>query len=280
MRALLVTDLDGTLLDGDQRIGDASDAALRAIGERDVVRAVATGRSLHSVLRVLRTDAPIDYLIFSSGAGAVRFEAGALEQMLVSRSLDETSVRRAATECVTRGMNVLVHAAVPASHRFGYVRQHGDTDCLDGRIERYRPDARTLPLDDDGGVRWDGPACQVLALPAPGDPDAQHRALSDALPGLHVVRTTSPLDGRSLWLEVFPAGVSKASAAQWLAAHCGVEHRGTYAVGNDYNDADLLRWAQHAAVVDNAPADLRQRFDTVAGHDRDGVADAIARFGL
>ena len=102
----------------------------------------------------------------------------------------------------------------------------------------------------------------------------------EALPNLRVVRTTSPLNGRSLWLEILPRHVSKASAGQWLSDHLGIQHTRTFAVGNDYNDEALLAWANESAVVAGAPEALRTRFTEVAGNDRDGVADAIERFGL
>ena len=49
------------------------------------------------------------------------------------------------------------------------------------------------------------------------------------------------------------------------------------AVGNDYNDADLLAWAAHAYVVDNAPRDLKALHTVVPSNDDDGFADVAAR---
>ena len=53
MRSLFLTDLDGTLLRSDRTIGERTLDSLERLAERQVVRVVATGRSLHSVLRVL-----------------------------------------------------------------------------------------------------------------------------------------------------------------------------------------------------------------------------------
>jgi hydroxymethylpyrimidine pyrophosphatase-like HAD family hydrolase len=50
------------------------------------------------------------------------------------------------------------------------------------------------------------------------------------------------------------------------------------AVGNDYNDLDLLEWGGSSYVVANAPADLLARFPAVASSDAAGVADAVARW--
>ena len=58
------------------------------------------------------------------------------------------------------------------------------------------------------------------------------------------------------------------------------EHARTFAVGDDYNDEALLAWACQSAVVAGAPEALRARFIEVADKDRDGVIEAIERFGL
>lgn len=288
---LLVTDLDGTLLGPDRRLAPACALALEALPARGVVRAVATGRSLHSARTVLAAGAPIDYLIFSSGTGAVRWGApgggagvGAPgtggDALLLAHGLDAADAGRAARQCAAAGMNVMLHAPVPDSHRFRYLQQHARADCTARRIAYYAGHCEAVAPGADGKPDWDAPASQVLGLPPPGDADAQHAALQRALPDLHVVRTTSPLDGQSLWLEVFARGVSKAHASAELAGMLGIDLARTFAVGNDYNDLDMLHWARHAAVVENAPPALREAFVTVASNAGAGVADAIRHFGL
>ena len=66
---MVVTDLDGTLLDTQARLGSVNRQALELLGETGSLLVIATGRSLHSAESVLDADFPIDYLVFSSGAG-------------------------------------------------------------------------------------------------------------------------------------------------------------------------------------------------------------------
>jgi hypothetical protein len=49
-------------------------------------------------------------------------------------------------------------------------------------------------------------------------------------------------------------------------------------VGNDYNDLDLLEWAAHSFVVENAPDDMKNRFETVSSNNNGGVAEAAGRW--
>jgi hydroxymethylpyrimidine pyrophosphatase-like HAD family hydrolase len=91
----------------------------------------------------------------------------------------------------------------------------------------------------------------------------------------NVIKTTSPFDGQTMWIEIFPLCVSKGKSAAWLAQTLGIDRKHTVAVGNDYNDEDLLEWTGNAFVVENGPDDLKQRFSVVSSNNNDGVSDAI-----
>ena len=93
-----------------------------------------------------------------------------------------------------------------------------------------------------------------------------------------VVRTTSPLDHRSVWYEIFPKTVGKSHAAQWICHHFGLDEATALAVGNDFNDLDMLRWANTARVVGNAPEPLSREFQSVADHSESGFSDAVAQW--
>jgi hypothetical protein len=65
-----------------------------------------------------------------------------------------------------------------------------------------------------------------------------------------------------MWIELFPASAGKGSAAAWLAGMLQVSPERSLAVGNDYNDLDMLQWAGHSLVMEDSPPGLRRRFPT------------------
>jgi len=77
-----------------------------------------------------------------------------------------------------------------------------------------------------------------------------------------VIRTTSPFDGDSLWIEIFPTNVSKGLGSEYLRLKEGIPLQNVLSIGNDYNDLDLLSWSP-SVVVKNAPESLKQRFFTL-----------------
>ncbi len=264
---LVVTDLDGTLLDSASRLSGANRRALEILGRNGVVRAVATGRSLYSARLVMREDFPVDYLAFSSGAGIVSWADG---RLLRSLAMDPALVGRLAACLRGLGLDFMVQHAAPDSHRFHFVRSSRRNADFNRRVERYRRFAR--PWHD--GAAGEIEASQLVVIEPPGT-DSHRDLLAREFEEVHVVRTTSPLDHASTWIELFPAGVSKAHAADWLRARHSIEPARTVAVGNDYNDLDMLDWAAHPRVVSNAPPSMRERYAVVGANDDDGFTEAV-----
>ena len=263
------TDLDGTLLDAHQQLALVNRETLERLGKDKIWRIVVTGRSLFSARRVLDPYFPIDVLVTSSGAGIFSFPG---EQMLHSTMMEEPHVQRSAAILKQLALDFMIHAPLPDNHFFKWHRSGRQNTDFGKRLEIYSGYHQPLPEN----LATVGPATQLLVV-CPRDDDGQlHRSLQTELPNLTVIRTTSPLDHRSIWYEIFPPGISKASAAAWVCEHYGIDQHTVLTVGNDYNDLDLLHWGSFSRVVANAPPDLRRQFAMVADHNNDGFAEAVA----
>ena len=264
---LVVMDLDGTLLDSASRLSEVNRRTLEALGRNGAVRAVATGRSLYSARLVMHEDFPVDYLAFSSGAGVVSWEDG---RLLRSPAMNPTLVSRLVTRLRGLRLDFMVQHAAPDSHRFHFVRSSRRNVDFEHRIKRYRRFAQPWRADVGGqfGVS------QFVVVEPPGVASCLE-LLTREFEDVHVVRTTSPLDHASTWIELFPDGVSKAHASDWIRERHAIDAARTVAVGNDYNDLDMLDWAEHACVVSNAPPSMRVRYKVVRANDDDGFTEAV-----
>lgn len=269
MPCAVVTDFDGTLYRSDHRFNEADLDALCRAGERGITRVIATGRSLHSYRGVVpHGTLPVDYIVFSSGAGLLRESDDALLQ---SSQLDTTQVLRAANVLMEIDLPFMLHRPVPENHRFVHRTTTSATDDFHRRVAHYRDHSAPLvgcPSDF-------GPAAQLLAIAPPHRVDLFDR-VRNALPALSVIRATSPMDHASLWIEVFPPGVSKSETCATLLGGLGIASADVLAIGNDYNDEDILDWAGRGVVTANAPPSLRDRFEVVPSNDEAGVATALA----
>jgi hypothetical protein len=90
------------------------------------------------------------------------------------------------------------------------------------------------------------------------------------------VRTEYPSRDLSI-LDLLPPGVSKGWALERLAARLGVDRKETMAIGDNWNDVDMLEWAGQAVMMANAAQELRTMAKTrgwkqTPPNDEDGVA--------
>lgn len=270
-RGAAFLDLDGTLLDAHSRIADANAAALRSLAEAGVARVAITGRSLFTARRVVDEGAPIDLLVVSSGAAILEWPSG---RTIDERTMTPADVRRASAVLDELQLDFMVHDPHPETHRFAYRASAAPCNDFGRRLELYASYSRELSAAEARRST----ATQLLAIrPEAADTARVHAELQARLPELTVIRTTSPLDHRSTWFELFPPDVSKGGAAERIRRALDLDADRCMAVGNDYNDLSLLEWCAHPFVVANAAEPLRERFPTVAHHDEAGVADAIGR---
>lgn len=269
---LFISDFDGTLLGSDGKLAQRDIDALELLRQSGIKTAIATGRSFYSFVNSPGVDVPVDYLIFTMGAGVVT-QVG--HELLYQVSLSSEAVRHTLDYLRLSTLDFMVHHSVPENHRFYYRRANTNNPDFESRLERYREFGQ--PLDSIPANDF-GEAAQFLAVVPSHQTDGALSEVRTHLPGLSIIRSTSPLDHESTWIEFFHPDVSKSKTAAWLAAELGVKPADTMAIGNDYNDLDLLEWANQSFVVENAPLEMKDRFEQVASNDNGGVAEAVDRW--
>jgi hydroxymethylpyrimidine pyrophosphatase-like HAD family hydrolase len=266
---MVVSDLDGTLLDPQHRLSARDRQTLVELGERGITRVVATGRSLFAARAVLQPDVPIDYLVHSSGAGILSWRDQRPVRVL---HMAADAAAELAARLVERQLDFMLHWAIPDGHHF-YAYQTGRENAdFDRRLLLYAAYAEALPVPFRGSQAM----CQAVVIEPPSAV-APHLELSALLPSFQVIRSTSPLDFCSTWIEIFPEGVSKAAASAWLFDRERRDSSLSVAIGNDYNDQNMLEWADLAFVVANAPSELRARYSTVPSNAESGFSEAVRR---
>jgi hypothetical protein len=268
-KAMVVTDLDGTLFQKDHRISVRNYQTLLELGKRGIIRVIATGRHLYSAHKVLSPDFPIDFLIFSSGAGILAWPE---QKLLFSASMNREEVSLAFATLSRRSLDFMVHRPVPENHHFLYFSFGQSNPDFEARCKLYQDFAAPGRPEQDPP----GEACQLVAIEPYFHKIFHYSEIREKLDRLTVVRTTSPLDGRSRWIEIFSKEVSKALAAVRIARDFGIPVEAVMAVGNDYNDLDLLRWAARSFVVKDAPKDLLTLFPTVHSEDESDFSEAVS----
>lgn len=253
-RYLVALDIDGTLLDTGTdvpRVTTHAVAAARAAGHHIVL---ATGRSLVGALPVAR-NLGLDggWIVVSNGAVTARLTPDAPGGHLVheQHTFDvEPVVRlaRARVPDVRIGVEV-VGWGYDVTHRFEPAEVNGAQRVVD-RVDEL----------------WAAPVTRAILA----GHDAP--ALVEPLRGLGVTATPTAQDG----VDVTAPGRSKAAALDTVRALLGVEPAHTVAVGDGWNDAEMLRWAAHGVAMGHAPDRIKALARSVTGtiHEH-GVATVL-----
>ena len=270
-KSIVVSDLDGTLLNSLGKFSNIDIESLVELGRKGIVRVIATGRSPYSFEKVAIDNLPIDHLVFSSGAGIMKWSS---HELLHVNDFSAGSIQLIIEKLIELNVDFMVQEPIPTNHRFLYYSKGNTSIDFNRRVELYRPFCMPLVT----GVPYLSDASQVIAIMA-NDVD-RFNFVSSHFKEHKVIRTTSPLDGESIWMEIFPPHVSKATGIHWLCSHLGVDSSNVVVLGNDYNDLDMLIEFNRSYVVANAPDDLKQRFKTVASNCDSGFSQMVRLEGL
>jgi len=272
---LVAIDMDGTLLPAlSQTVSPRNVLALRAAQDAGITVAIATGRRAAYTVPLLeglglRANTP---LITSNGA---------VIKTLGGETLDRCHMEaRVARELcgLLRGFGSVIFT-FDRPGRGELVLE--DLEQAHGRIALWVEANRNVievvkPLEDafaDG----DDPIQGMVA----GRLDKM-RAAENALKAsswarqCESVRTEYPARDLSI-LDLLPPGVTKGWALERLAARLGVDRKETMAIGDNWNDVEMLEWAGQGVIMGNAAGELRamarmRGWKQAPANDQDGVA--------
>jgi Cof subfamily protein (haloacid dehalogenase superfamily) len=262
---MVVSDMDGTLLDSDGvRVSARNAAALRRAGEAGARVVIATGRPvvwLGPVIEAGFTGTAVcmnGAVTYDIGAGEITSSAPLLPSSM--RSLVEALAEKAQFTLAVERLGTSLHDFwAEASYRHPWVI--GDYQALD-RIDLLAEPVGKLLIR---GVT------DSFTLAAAARASAELAGVADQLSV-----TYSTDDGL---IEIAAAGVNKGYALAKLAEQWGIAAADTVAFGDMPNDLEMLTWAGHGVAMGNAHPDVTAIASEIAPHHGDdGVAAVLERW--
>lgn len=261
---LVAIDLDDTLLNSSLNVGPRARAALARARARGVIVTLATGRMYASAAPIARELGFKGPLITYQGAWVRDVDTG---ETYIHRTVPNEFARSIIDDIRRRGFHINI-----------YLDDRLYMAELTERGERYarlcRVDAH--PVGNLLEFLGDNEPTKVLAIADERDIDALMAEMLPRYQGvLHVTKS------KPHFLEFSHPQATKGAALEWLAAHYGVPREAVMAIGDSYNDFDMLEFAGLGVVVGNAREEIKARADyvTASGED-DGVAEALEKFIL
>ena len=240
----LVMDLDGTLIDGDERVSPRVAGAVRAAASIMPV-AIVSGREPDDVAhfaRVVGLDGP---QVSDNGARIIDSGTG---RTLEEFPLDPADARRILTDPEERGL------------RFFAVD--------DGRMARSRAEIADWRIT----IIAAHTLTEVVSI--------EMTSAYESAPGISAVPS---VDGRGTrwYINFTRAGVNKGTGVLRYASMVGIDPARVVAVGDSLNDVDMFAAVGTPVAMGNASEEVKRVADrVVAGISEDGLAEAIDRFVL
>jgi Cof subfamily protein (haloacid dehalogenase superfamily) len=241
---LIALDIDGTLVGDDLVIGPRTRAAVRAALDRDVAVSLVTGRMVSSAQR-FADELGLTGPIVGYQGGLARAmpapDSGRLGRLLVHTPIAAETARAVVHWTREHGLDPHLNHLERFILRADDPRADDYSDFMGARAE--------LVPDLEASIRH--PITKVLAVGEPPLPTELAPLAREAFLGTADVTISHPR-----FLEFVAPGVSKGRAIRWLARRLGVALGATLAIGDQWNDLEMIAEVGHGAAMPTAPAEV------------------------
>lgn len=256
--ALVVSDVDGTLVTADKRLTPASIAAVRRLGEAGIAFTVVSSRppfGLRGLVAPLALRLPIGAF---NGGTVVGPDLAPISETLIPAA----TAREAGARLAAAGLDVWVFA-------------EGAWHLRDPRAPYADLERRTLGTEPNV-VADLGPLLDAASKIVGVSPDFDRLAAVAARLGQALGTLAAVHRSQRYYLDVTPPGVDKGSFVEAVSRHLGLDPSRVATIGDAGNDVAMFARSGLSIAMGNAEAAVKRAASAVtADNDADGFARAV-----
>ena len=270
---LLAIDIDGTLLDPSFQISAANLTALRRAHAAGVEIVLGTGRR-HAFAMPIAEQLGFDLWLISSNGAVTKSSQG---EPFHRDLLPVATARRLVAQMDAFRGNLVITFDKEEKGALVLERMDQLTQSIQRWLEKNEqflefviPVERAL-VTDPIQVMFCGTVARMREA-------LDQLAESEVAPDITVLRTQ--YDHRDLCIvDVLNQGCSKGHALERWATHRGYQRAEVMAIGDNYNDLEMLEFAGLPVLMGNASNELKQNgWPVTLPNDQSGVAAAVDKF--
>ena len=273
---LIALDIDGTLADSNGKITTRTKEVVHSVAQTGATIVVATGRRFISAKpRVLQLELPEVLLAVHNGAILKRLNGELLHYQL----LPCTIAKKVVQISKERGLCPVVFEGTQDSANI-FVEDYGDqlSDWERGYLEENGP---YLKWVDNLATDLPGDVIEIISVVPAAKVDEITTIFQERLNGQVKPIPVIIANGQLAFLGLSHATVGKDLPLRYLAEQMGIQRSEILAIGDNYNDLDMLKFAGTGVIMENADEALKQHgFYVTSSNDANGVAAALERFVL
>lgn len=269
---LLAIDLDGTLLNSQVQISPENREALRRAHAAAVEIVLVTGRR-HTFALPIAQQAGVPLCLISSNGAVTKSLDGELFHI---DYLPRGTARRLCSEMAGWRHNMVI--AFDRETRGALVLESRDSfhpSIANWMAKNEQYIQTVVPIHDC--LTCDPIQAMFCGGVEPMREVQRQLAASGVAREVTVLRTEYPHRDLSI-VDVLNRTCSKGTALERWARHRGIPPAQVMAIGDNYNDLEMLQFAGRAFVMANASAEIKQNgWTRVPSNDENGVAVAISQ---
>ena len=261
--SLIVSDVDGTLIDENKVLTDKTKAAVQKLREAGILFTITSARPPFGLERVAKT-LELQYPIGSFNGGLISTPEG----KLVERTfLDANMIPQIATTLGNFGLDIWLY-----SDRHWYVKKlHGF------HVEHHQDTLQFKPSAIENFEQIEDKIFKIVGVGRDYDAVAQCEAETQKQFGNSLAAARS----QPYNLDITHPQANKGKAVKQIARHLNIPLAEVVTIGDNFNDISMFTTSGTSIAMGNADAEVQKKATYVtASNQEEGFAQAIERFIL
>ena len=267
---IIFIDIDGTLINKERKLTHETINEIKRISSNGVRVILASSRMPKS-MRYFMEELEINEPIICHNGALIQSETkdNGDTEVLFSEPLNNS----AAEIIDNAGRNLGIHTGY-------YLHDNWYEESIEKWVEREinntkaMPQIRSIPdVLSEWKSKNKGPH-KIMCMGEGHKMDRFSEALKQSCG-----ESTKAYRSKKTYLEITSAKTSKKTAAEFLQNKYGIKREEVIAIGDNYNDTEMIKWAGLGIAMGNAHESIKQLADYVAPtNNDDGVAHVIKKF--
>ncbi|PKM95464.1 MAG: hypothetical protein CVU84_05200 [Firmicutes bacterium HGW-Firmicutes-1] len=261
MIQLVVTDLDGTLLDDNGHVSEENIEAIKQLREKNILFGIASGRALSVIEKIAIEYHFSEYVDIMIGTNGVELsEEGILED------LEMNYLRKDVIADVYDKFNSYDVAFILHNKNTLICNKSNEYTEIERGLNNYK---QVIVPNFETALTKNFPRLMIVGDPLVLNEIAVQMANIET-PNFHFFKSYE------IFLEVVSNQVSKGNMLKMYCEHKGIDMEQVMAVGDNNNDIEMVEASGYGVAVENATQELIKHAKYITGSNNDhGFAQAI-----